>query len=124
MVERKSKNIASMEDDLGEEVNEELRAKMVREMQLDDHLAEFPSTLSREWSIAQGHIIHSDAKIEGSDENDFNMSLADEKLAAKAYDKVMGRLASRTSLVDRQMGNDLLEDLLLEKSLDLDKFKA
>ena len=36
----------------------------------------------------------------------------------------MGKLDSRTSTVDRQMGNDLLEDLLHEKSLDLDKFKG
>lgn len=35
----------------------------------------------------------------------------------------MGRLNSRTSMVDSQMGVNLLEDMLLEKSHDLDKFK-
>jgi len=106
-----------------EALAEKLRAKMVREMALDQTYAEFPSSLSREWSIAQGHIIHSDAKLEEGD-RDFELNEAEEVMAEKAFDNVMDRLGSRTSVVDRQMGNGLLEDLLLEKSLDLDQFKA
>ena len=47
-----------------------------------------------------------------------------EEIAQETYTKIMGKLDSRTSAVDRQMGNSLLEDLLLEKTLDLDKFKS
>lgn len=36
----------------------------------------------------------------------------------------MGKLKSRSSTVDRQMGTNLLEDLLREKTLDLDSFKG
>ena len=36
----------------------------------------------------------------------------------------MGKLKSRSSTVDRQMGNHLLEDLLREKTLDLESFKG
>jgi len=64
-----------------------------------------------------------DQKIHESDSDD-DFNVYEEEMAEKAYDNVMGRLVSRSSVVDRQMGNNLLEDLLLEKSLDLDKFKA
>ena len=36
---------------------------------------------------------------------------------------MMGRLNSRQTKTESQMGNNLLEDLLLEKSFDLDKFR-
>ena len=36
---------------------------------------------------------------------------------------MMSRLNSRQTKTESQMGNNLLEDLLLEKSFDLDKFR-
>ena len=47
----------------------------------------------------------------------------DYETATQVYGRVMDRLDSRSSKVDRQMGVSLLEDMLLEKSYDLDKFK-
>lgn len=90
-------------------------------MSLDNSTAEFPSSLAREWSIAQAHLIHLEEKTE-FDEPKYDE--IQEEIVEETYSKVMGKLDSRTSVVDRQMGNSLLEDLLLEKTLDLDKFKG
>ena len=37
------------------------------------------------------------------------------------YDKVMGKLSSRQTILESQMGKNLLEDLLHEKSLNFDE---
>ena len=123
MVDRKAEHIASLDElnDETEALKEEIRETMVREMSLDNSHAEFPSNLAREWSIAQAHLVNNEVMLEDEEPvvDEVQMEIAEE-----AYSKVMGKLDSRTSTVDRQMGNDLLEDLLLEKSLDLDKFKG
>lgn len=43
-----------------EALKEDVREKIVREMSLDNSFAEFPSSLAREWSIAQAHLIHTE----------------------------------------------------------------
>lgn len=45
------------------------------------------------------------------------------ELAEKTYESLMTRLGSRSTKIDTQMGENLFEDLLLEKSQNLDKFK-
>ena len=47
----------------------------------------------------------------------------EEEITKAAYDNVMKHLNKRQSRTESQMGNNLLEDLLLEKSYDLDKFR-
>ena len=51
------------------------------------------------------------------------MKDVEEEISQMAYDNVMKRLNQRQSRTESQMGGNLLEDLLLEKSLNLDKFK-
>ena len=75
--------------------------------------------MNREWQLAQGHLVEKTVVSEKELEQGYKL----DTLAEKTYQKVMGRLDARKSTVDSQMGHDLLEDLLHEKSLDLDKFK-
>ena len=52
MLERKSEHIETEAEGAEEETKEAIRQKYVREMQLDESYAQFPSPLRREWSIA------------------------------------------------------------------------
>ena len=52
MLERKSEHIETKAEGAEEETREAIRQKYVREMQLDESYAQFPSPLRREWSIA------------------------------------------------------------------------
>lgn len=90
-------------------------------MSMDNSHAEFPSTLTREWSIAQAHLIYNE---EHTENDPARLDPLEEEVSKEAYTFLMNKLDSRTSLTDRQMGNNLFEDLLSEKSYDLDKFKG
>lgn len=54
---------------------------------------------------------------------EFHTDQVSEKIAQEAYDKVMEGLNSRYSKTQRQMGNSLLPDLLLEKAYDLEELR-
>lgn len=123
-VDRKQSEIGQKFADSEERVHEALRQRMVREMQLDESYAQFPTTLRREWAIAQGHLIQSTLttpkeKAEMKDVGD----QVSHKLGERVYSKLMKQLSKRQSPTENQMGNTLFEDLLTEKSLDYDKFK-
>ena len=64
MVDRKHREIAFLEEDEGEDESEAMRQDLIREMELDQSYAEFPSKMSREWAIAQGHILLSNSRTE------------------------------------------------------------
>ena len=98
-------------------------------MQLDETFAQFPSPLRREWSIAQGRLLEStmltdQEKTEFKELEGIGGEEIEEAIAKQAYDNVMTRLNKRQSQTESQMGNNLFEDLLLEKSYDLDKFRV
>ena len=92
-------------------------------MSLDTTFAEYPSTLSREWQIAQAYLISKRALTPAEKKEAFSQDPVDFETANNVYGKVMNRLNTRTSQVDSQMGTNLFEDMLLEKSHDLEKFK-
>ena len=116
MVDRKSSKIASLAEDKSEKEEEAFRSKMVREMQLDTTFVEFPSSLSREWSIAQAHLLGKMARTETERQEALKDDPVEFELGQQTYETVMTRLGSRTTKIDSQMGSNLFEDLLLEKA--------
>ena len=54
---KKASEVASHKESAGEAIKEGIRRKYIREMQLDDSFAQYPSPLRREWSLAQGRLI-------------------------------------------------------------------
>lgn len=63
-IDRKHKDIASLEEDETQQKEEAIRQKIIREMSLDQSYAEFPSKKSREWAIAQGHLLMQNSRTE------------------------------------------------------------
>ena len=116
MIDRKSAKIASLAEDRAEKEKEAVRSALVREMQLDTTFAEFPSSLAREWSIAQAHLIGKTAMTSSERKEFVEQEPIENELAEKTYQNVMTRLGSRSSKIDSQMGANLFEDFLLEKS--------
>ena len=43
-------------------MQDEVKENIVREMSLDNTYAQYPSNLTREWSIAQAHLIYQEEK--------------------------------------------------------------
>ncbi len=121
MLDRKDSNVATKKEDSGESVKEQVRKHFVREMDMDQTFVEFPSPLRREWSIAQGHML-SQASLTDKElvELAKEQEQLDDGLAKEAYDNVMTRLNYNQSKTESQMGTKLFENLLKEKSLDLD----
>ena len=60
MVDRKVGQTTTLKDEKKDKM-EKTRAKLVRDMSLDTTYAEYPSSLSREWQIAQSHLIAKNA---------------------------------------------------------------
>ena len=52
MVENKAKNITTLAEEKANELEENVRSQMVREMSIDASFAENPTPLLREWAIA------------------------------------------------------------------------
>lgn len=125
MLDRKADFVATQAEDFGESEKEIARKQLVREMDMDQTFAEFPSPQRREWSIAQGHLLRQTAL---TDKELVELSEQQEQLDShiekEAYESVMTRLSARQSKTESQMGSKLFENLLLEKSLDLDQFSV
>lgn len=64
MVDRKQANITTLEEEEAADLEEALRQKMVREMTLDTTFVENPTSLHREWSIAQATLVGKHALTE------------------------------------------------------------
>jgi len=125
MLDRKADFVATQAEDFGESQKEIARKQLVREMDMDQTFAEFPSPQRREWSIAQGHLLRQTALtdkelVELSEQQE----QVDSHIEKEAYESVMTRLSARQSKTESQMGSKLFENLLLEKSLDLDQFSV
>ena len=95
-----------------------MREKLVNEMMMDRAFAEFPSDQRRNWQIAQGHLLG----YEGNPEQHVDRVTKD--IAEMTYKDVMGKLSKRQTAAESQMGTNLFEDLLLEKSQNLDELRS
>ena len=123
MVERKSEKIASLKEDKKNKDQEQIRANIVREMSLDNSFNEHPSSLARNWQIAQGHLLRQHQLTEKEMAELASMDPVSKELAEKTYSEVMGKLGERQTQVDTQLGTSLLDDLLQEKSHELQHFE-
>ena len=127
MVENKAKNITTLAEEKANELEENVRSQMVREMSIDASFAENPTPLLREWAIAQGHLIETtimSEKDRDEKRKDPYFEPMQYEVAENMYTKVMGKIGGRQSATDSQMGKNLFEDLLIEKSMDYEKLTA
>ena len=135
MVKRKAEGIAPLrtEKDWDEDDIDETRDRMIRELNLDVTYAEFPSKERREWSIAQAHLIKQRVmgkdgeskdgeEMPGKDEL-HEMNVLDDvgdEMSAQMHQNVIDKLQGREPLYQSQIAENLFEDLLHEKSYNLD----
>lgn len=93
-LQRKTEDLASHLQGKDESQKETLRQRYIRELQMEETNALFPSPMRREWSLAQGKIIFEQlltdqekAKFfEDGDES------VEKEISEKAYEKIMQRL--------------------------------